>query len=271
MEIISYQLVIFFSVFVLGVFNKDYAFFLAIVWTIFTFSMLYFAPLILLQLTTIWIAWSLVEKVSSAGFLGNQVDVDQASAEEELSKTNFRKPTITLPAPKSSKPLIEPTFAISGSAHRDFLHRTIRNASGEVVILSGWISHKVVDNYFLTLIDGALSNGCTIYVGYGFTNHDGNHVTSWRSNMAVKRLQKLNREVPKRGLIHIRKFPNHEKLLVSDEGVCVFGSYNWLSTTNFLNNERSIIVESKDAARVEIERVKRTIFAGGKRSPNLVA
>lgn len=258
MEIIIYQTIIFLSIFFSRIAGESVAIIFALGWAIFTIVMVFSAPLLVLQFITITIAFNAADKV-----FGNFApsDVEGKNDYPAAGANRFAGNGVDYGKISASRPAfnyhVSENREILGASHREFLCNTIKNAEGELVILTGWISHKVVDESFLQLIDGALSHGCTVYIGYGFVDRNGRHTSTWRSEKAVGQLLDLNLDNRGRGKIYLKMYPNHEKLLVSSEGVCVFGSFNWLSTTNYKNSERSIVIENEDLARSEIIRVKK--------------
>lgn len=121
----------------------------------------------------------------------------------------------------------------------------IDRAESSVMILSGWVSDKVIDAKFLRAISAALTRGVKIHIGFGFESFDGVHEISRPAKRALKSLEKLAGNHPS---ISVGKFNNHQKALVLDKRRVVCGSHNWLSNRAFNNREQSFIIEDAAAA-----------------------
>jgi transposase len=80
----------------------------------------------------------------------------------------------------------------------------------------------------------AINRDVTIYIGYGFQNFEGKHDESQAAQKAIADLGKLETVARRQSLaggVVLRKFPNHEKILVIDDAEVICGGHNWLSNT----------------------------------------
>ena len=97
-----------------------------------------------------------------------------------------------------------------------------------------------------------LNQGTNIYIGYGFKNSAGIN----ESNVPQK-LKNMIREFPNK--LFVAEYATHEKLLIVDEDIVVFGSANWLSNKRYKNSERSIVITDRDLAISEAKRAEKLI------------
>ena len=71
--------------------------------------------------------------------------------------------------------------------------------------------------------------------------------------VALSGLSELARKYPNQ--LHVAEYATHEKMLVVDSEVVVFGSANWLSNRQYKNSERCIVVMDKAIASSEEKRI----------------
>lgn len=236
MEVIAWQLGIIVLVAVCWFVSRRFAFWLCLGLTAWTVAMLFYLPLIVIQLVAIWGTWALLRHLSA------QRDIVRKLAEEQQ--------VIVRKTPAECRRILV------GREHRLHLNERIKHATKVIVVLSGWISDRVVDANFAQLIDCRLREGCEVYIGFGWRDSEGQHTLSRRAKRALGRLEALKRQHRQR--LHIAKFGTHEKLLITDDEV-VFGSNNWLSNSSFQNFERSLAVADQELADRESGRAKRLI------------
>jgi len=223
MDVITYQLVILISISFVYFISRKWAFYVAIGWTIETLIFLFYPPLIGIQLFVIWGTYFALRKFvyQSEKIVVLEKDI------EDIEKDSKKE-------------------VIVGNQHSQILLDTLKNANKRVCIISGWISHYVVDSLFCDLLSKALERGVDIYIGYGWQDSTGKHNSSEK---ALMRLRSLSQKFA--GSITIGEFPTHEKLLVKDNDYVIYGSNNWLSNKKFKNSERSIIQYSRELAEKE--------------------
>ena len=202
-------------------------------WSLWTLAMLSYEPLVILQLFSAWGAFFVVDTFTKQ---------NRQIKEFESALAGFRK--------EDKEALVEARnegrfTLLTDSSHYDHMLTEIDRAEATVLILSGWISDKVIDKRFLDTVKKALDRGVKVYLGFGFENHDGQHDLSRPARRALSSLEKLKKNQP--GL-HVGKFNNHQKAIVIDKRQVVCGSHNWLSNKAFKNREQSFIIEDQLAA-----------------------
>ncbi len=217
------------------------------IWTLHTLVQLT-PPLMVVQLVVIWVSYSIfsyiVAKRAETINLRQELAVLTAALSEEQ-----RNNIATIPE--------ESMQILSGVEHRDYLFKSLRSTEHKIMILSGWISSRVIDEQFVSLLALKLGQGVHVYIGYGWENSKGKHSQSVISKEALASLKRITRQHPK--AIFVSKFATHEKLLVLDEKKVVYGSANWLCNRSYKNSERSIVIADDGLAKGEAERVEKLI------------
>jgi hypothetical protein len=249
MEVIYYQLIIIVTVgltYLIG--GRKKALYVSIFWTAWTVVLLLYPPLVVTQLGFTWGTFALC-----AFMAGNRQEINELKA--ALS---------TYPASMQNR--VEDHARgctidkIIGKAHKRELSSAAKEASRELVILSGWLTSSVVNDLFVRTLEDAMSRGVKIYIGYGWEDWNGSHSESASSADAIFRLNALKKKNP--NAIHIAKFANHQKILIKDNDYIICGSNNWLSNNAFRNSEISMKIYSPSLASSESERFKREVEQG---------
>ena len=245
MEVVYYQLAIIVSLIISRVIGKKLFFWVLAGWTVWTLIMLTtFSPLFFIQSLTIGGTCFLLNKLSRQNSKIKQLEaVKSKLTNEQLAKIEDI--------------LDERIRPLSTKQHYNFLLDKLQNAQFELLILSGWIGSQVIDRQFASMLKKRLESGLTVYIGYGYESL-GRHEMTASAQKALERLQKLSSQFPDQ--IHIGSFANHEKILVVDKSVVVFGSANWLSNRKYVNSESSIVINDEKLASRETERIKKLVI-----------
>lgn len=203
-------------------------------WTFWTFAMLSYFPLVVFQLFSAWGSFLAVDAFTKQS---------RQLKKFEEALAGFRK------AEKDAliEARAEGRFTLlSDSSHYDYMLNEIGNAQSSIMILSGWISDKVIDKKFIDTLKSALNRGVRIYIGFGFENSDGKHELSRPAKRALGALHHIKKNYSG---ISVGQFNNHQKALVVDKRRVVCGSHNWLSNRAFKNREQSFIIDDDSAAQ----------------------
>lgn len=105
--------------------------------------------------------------------------------------------------------------------HPDILDDALINSRQRLMIISPWITKKVVNEEFIRKIEGLLRKNVSVYIGYGLPHGQGNHPWS------VGKLDEFERRF---STMHFVKLGDtHAKVLISDNKFFVVSSFNWLS------------------------------------------
>lgn len=213
--------------------SRIFGFGAAVFWTLWTLAILSYGPLVILQLFTGWGTFLAIDSFTKKNRQLSEFKAALAGFHEDDKQTIVQAKNhgrFTL---------------LSDSSHYDYMLEQIRQAESSVMILSGWVSNKVIDARLLDTISEALKRGVIFYIGFGFENCNGIHEFSRPAKLALASLEDLVRKYPG---ISVGKFNNHQKALVIDKRRVVCGSHNWLSNRAFKNREQSFIIEDAAAA-----------------------
>ena len=240
MEVVFYQLFIAATVVAAHYLKPESKIFVCGFWSFFTLANLFYLPLIVIQLGVVWGTYFLLnssgakdKKISELEEL-TQALPHQVQAKVEIVSTDFKR-------------------IISGLEHFTYLQSQIKVAKKRITILSGWLSSRVVDRQFLTLLESQLKAGVVCQIGYGWQDSKGGHSAGKDLQLALDGLSELAKKYPNQ--LHVAEYATHEKMLVVDSEVVAFGSANWLSNRQYKNSERSIVVIDKTIASSEEERI----------------
>lgn len=234
LEVIYWQLSVAGSIVVAFLFgSRRYAMGAAGLWTLWTLVMLGYGPLVILQLFSAWGTFFAIDAFTKQS---RQID------EFKAVLAGFQKDEREALAAARDKGRFS---LLTDSDHYHYMLKEIDRAETSVLILSGWISDKVIDKRFLNTARRALERGVRIYLGFGFESSDGQHELSRPAKRALLSLEQLHQD---HSQIRVGKFNNHQKALVIDRCQVVCGSHNWLSNRAFKNREQSFIIHDNDAA-----------------------
>lgn len=244
MAVIGYAIAIVLSITIANYFNRRIALLVSIAWTIETVVLLFYPPLIIVQLAVIWTTYILCGKYKK-----------QKSRIEELED-------ILVDVPITQKEFAEKASTeqrkiISGDEHLKCLFDSINSSRESLCIMSGWLSSFVINQKFIKMLENAINRGVTIFIGFGWVDSKGHHSKNQSSQIAFKNLLDISAKF-KNKLI-IGKFPTHEKIIVKDDDYIIIGSNNWLSNSKFNNSERSLLLFSNELAFQESKRIKKLI------------
>jgi phosphatidylserine/phosphatidylglycerophosphate/cardiolipin synthase-like enzyme len=207
----------------------------------------FYSPLILIQLISIWGTFTVCSKIDS-----KQRKIQDL--ENTLKDYNPQTKGIIKESILDSKVNI-----IKGKEHLAELYHSVKSAKTSLCILSGWLSVYIIDDKLLKAFSDACQRGVEIYIGYGWEDSKGRHSDSFSTQEAVKRLADCQSKSGKK--LHLAKFANHEKILVKDNEYVVCGSNNWLSNRKFRNSERSLKIFSRELAESETKRISDLILS----------
>ena len=110
--------------------------------------------------------------------------------------------------------------------HREYLHRALRSTKRRLVIISPWITAKVVNAGFLEQLAQLLRKGVKVHIGYGLEQRPGERPVTKADEKAEAALEALARRY--KNFTFTKLGNTHSKQLLFD-GTHVCGSFNWLS------------------------------------------
>ena len=201
----------------------------------------------------------------SGGFLGNRIGVskdkealdkkrrEQGARLEELIKAYDAAKA----ASKSERAPTSIEVLSTNKQHRDQLLHAFESAEKVVVVLCGWATSYVVDSEFQRLLAKALKRGVSVYLGYGYQAANEPTPPKKHEKEAEDNLLKLKEWAANQnteGILVVKKYPNHAKILICDNKYAVNGSFNWLSNAGRSKNiERSWLIKDQKFVVSELE------------------
>ena len=251
MEVVLYQALVVASIWGASRVSSSAAFWVALAWTVETLALLFFPPLIVIQLAVVWVTYFSVTPGAK-----------NSSTDSELN-TQLKDHPASTRARLQAAPAKYVEF-VSGRDHEELLRSALRNCRQRLCILSGWISSSVVNAAFLKELETALNRGASVFIAWGYEDSAGKHSKSRQGQEAFQSLKRLQMTAERKGYsgkLKLAELPTHEKILVKDNDVVVCGSNNWLSNSRFHNSERSVVVRAPDFASTEGSRVAELVTA----------
>ena len=239
--------------------SKKVTFIVGGIWGIWTLIKIPYPPLNYFQFANILISYFLITKIFT-----NFQNKDQEIKNERRQKNEIETRLKTLENEyglklKSINKQKEIKFIEDHETHVNTLSDALSKSKDRIIILSGWVTDRVIDNTFKNLLLDALKRGVDIYVGYGYQSKIDKKISRAEQKNAESALHDLQSWCSKfkpDGRLNIYNFPNHQKLLISDEKYMVCGSFNWLSNSGYSKNvELSIGVTHQETIREKAEKV----------------
>lgn len=217
-------------------------------WSFWTLIMLFYAPLIMLQLAVAWGTFFVIDSMKRT----KQKLSDLEKATEQYS------PSVQDAARDAKRRgSIE---SLRDERHYHHLLHSIESAKRSLLVLSGWISTSVIDRELVRALESAVNRGVNVYIGFGYEDSSGRHQANPKSEKALEALVTLsNRCRGSSGKIVVGRFNKHQKILIKDEVEVVCGSHNWLSNRTFINREQSLVVNDSKLAKKAFAEFRPTI------------
>ena len=211
----------------------------------------------------IGVAWPVLLGITLA-FAGNRigVGVDKAVIERKKAEQDDRYDALRdkyfdqLDQNRNSPKKTEIKRIYDVEEHVKLLRKALQNAEYHVIILCGWITDYVVDDEFKKLLADCLKRGVNVCIGYGYQsyNEQVSNPAQKEAEEYLERLKEWCSKVDPKGMLLVRKYPNHSKVLIRDNKYAVMGSFNWLSNTGRSRNaEKSWVVEDTDFVEQEAQ------------------
>ena len=211
----------------------------------------------------IGIPWLVVLVVSMA-FAGNRIglgldkkQIEQKSREQEDRYRSLIDSYEKAMAANKKPEGVNIVQISSPEDHNKLLKNAMRNSEHTVILLCGWVTTYVIDTEFKTLLGKALKRGVNVLIGYGYTASGEAKPANPHQKEAEAYLERLREwcaENDTKGILVVKKFPNHAKVLIRDDKYAVMGSFNWLSNAGrSQNSERSWVVKDRDFVLQETE------------------
>lgn len=251
MAVVGFQILIIASISITYYFGgKQKALYASIFWSLWTIVLLFFPPLIIIQLAFIWVTFLVCRQISN-----NNQEIDRLKKAISCYSAEFQSDI-----QKHAKGQI--LEQICGEDHLNELNKAIKYSRSEVIILSGWIRSTIINAEFINLIEQAIQRSVKFYIGYGWEDSKGDHNQDQSSIEAANNLERLKTKYPNN--LFIVKFANHQKILIKDDDYFICGSNNWLSNRSFRNSETSIKIPASIFTKRKLYDVKESFLTAFK-------
>lgn len=222
MTFLHYQLVIFISVLCLTRLHRRAGAVAALGCTLWSVLMLKWPAYSAVQTFTAWVSW-----------YGTWCFLRQKARAGNAPQTADNK------AAPNAKRTTAKSALVQGRDHHDELTHALQTARKELMIVSGWLSDRVVNDQFCGLLASALNRGVNVHIAYGASDRDGQHRLSETATRALERLKQIGERSRKGRLIIVQR-PTHEKGLIVDKRYAIVGSFNWLANAHYRDRETSL-------------------------------
>ena len=130
------------------------------------------------------------------------------------------------------------------------LLRALDDATNRVIIVSGTLTDKAVDDEFCDRLARASSRGVNVYIAWGFSGQGFGDQAARVRQMGAQLTRKMESSVTGPGTLRVEYQNTHEKYLVCDAKFSVNGSFNWLGFRGDLQKrekrEGSLYTEQQD-------------------------
>ncbi|REC94862.1 phospholipase D-like domain-containing protein [Kushneria indalinina] len=222
MTFLHYQLIIFVSVLCLTRLHRRLGAGSALVWTLWSIATLAGLPFMAVQTFTAWISW-----------YGTRCFLKQKTRAGNAPQTADHKA-----APNANRTTAKSSL-IQGRDHHNELTHALQTARKELMIVSGWLSDRVVNDQFCGLLASALNRGVNVHIAYGASDRDRQHRLSETAIKALERLKEIG-DRSRKGRLTIVQRPTHKKCLIVDKRYAIVGSFNWLANAHYRDRETSL-------------------------------
>ncbi|WP_445619880.1 phospholipase D-like domain-containing protein [Kushneria sp. Sum13] len=217
-----YQLIIFVSVLCLTRIHRSAGALAALGCTLWSVLMLKWPAYSAVQTFTAWVSW-----------YGTRCFLKQKARAGNETRTADSK------AASNTKRTASRHHLIQGRDHHEELTHALQIARKELVIVSGWLSDRVVNDQFCGLLASALERGVNVHIAYGASDRDGQHRLSDTAFKALNSLKATGAQ-SRKGRLTIVQRATHEKCLIVDKRYAIVGSFNWLANAHYRDRETSL-------------------------------
>jgi len=172
--------------------------------------------------------------VAKVGFIESKIEEKEIAIEEAGSRTEIEQLRKQIEQLKADKAKAKQDLSsidvrhLEVHEHRPLFLRSLDNAKQRLLIVSPWITDRVLNNLRLQKIRALVDRGVEVFVGYGIgEENNNNRLGRDRGEQAIKYLTQL---AQKKKNLHFKEFGDtHAKILLVDDRYAVIGSFNWLS------------------------------------------
>lgn len=230
MTFLHYQLIIFVSVLCLTRLHRKLGVAAAIGWTLWSLATLGEPLFLAAQIFTAWMSW-----YGTQFFLKQKQLADSTPSTADNQRASTRRNATQ-------------SALVHNRAHQEELTHALKIVRKELVIVSGWLSDRVVNDQFCDLLTSALKRGVNVHIAYGASDRDGQHTLSDTALKALERLKETGKQ-SRKGRLTIVDRKSHEKCLIVDKRYAIVGSFNWLANAHYRDRETSLKVHQRHVVK----------------------
>jgi len=171
--------------------------------------------------------------VAKVGFIESKIEEKEIAVDEAKSHREIQELKKQIDALKAERAKVELDLNaivvrhLEVHEHRPLFMRSLDNAKSRLLIVSPWITDRVLNNLRLQKLRALVDRGVEVYVGYGIGEDNNQRPGKDKGEQAIKFLNDLARRKPN---FNFKEFGDtHAKILLVDDKYAVIGSFNWLS------------------------------------------
>lgn len=171
--------------------------------------------------------------VARVGFIESKIEEKEIAVDEATSHQEIQELKKQIEALKAERAKVEVDLNaivvrhLEVHEHRPLFMRSLENAQSRLLIVSPWITDRVLNNLRLQKLRALVDRGVEVFIGYGIGDDNNQRPGKDKGEQAIKFLNDLARRKPN---FHFKEFGDtHAKILLVDDNYAVIGSFNWLS------------------------------------------
>jgi hypothetical protein len=171
--------------------------------------------------------------VAKVGFIESKIEEKEIAIDEAKSHREIEQLKKQIQDLKAERAKVEVDLNaivvrhLEVHEHRPLFMRSLDNAKERLLIISPWITDRVLNNLRLQKIRALVDRGVEVFVGYGIGEDNNQRPGRDKGEQAIKFLTELAR---RKANLHFKEFGDtHAKILLVDDKYAVIGSFNWLS------------------------------------------
>jgi len=171
--------------------------------------------------------------VVRAGFIESKIEEKEIAIEDATSRGQIEQLKKQIEDLKAERDKVEVDLNaivvrhLEVHEHRPLFMRSLDNTKERLLIISPWITDRVLNNLRLQKIKVLVDRGMEVFIGYGIGEDNNQRPGRDKGEQAIKYLEDLAR---RKSNLHFKEFGDtHAKILLVDDKYAVIGSFNWLS------------------------------------------
>ena len=176
---------------------------------------------------------SLQPFVAKVGLIESKIEEKEFAIEDTTSRAEIEQLKKQIESLKAERTKVESDLSaivvrhLEVHEHRPLFMRSLDNAKKRLLIISPWITDRVLNNLRLQKIRNLVDRGVEVFIGYGIGDDNNQRPGRDKGEQAIRFLSDL---AARKQNLHFKEFGDtHAKILLMDDNYAVIGSFNWLS------------------------------------------